>query len=292
MFSREQLLKLAWGFDFYGQTRTVDVHIAHLRKKLESGSVKIGAVPGVGISWSFDVLLPSFPALVELRLPHRHSIRCCGGDFVFLPAAQSAFVSSNHRTVERRTAGGHSELSCPLIDSAKRTALTFDVRIALYSQGKQLLCIGSATANSAINFPVKRLLLGKLPLARDAKGSSWLYSLQQLPDQTYLLVATPRPRFSVLGLFTGDLLPIFLQSGSIALVLSLIVAFIFARWLADPLQKMIVAARGMPSAEAKPVEVQGPHEVQELMRAFNAMMTHAGKIKSHSVISWRTFPMN
>ena len=163
--------------------------------------------------------------------------------------------------------------SSPLIDSAKRTALTFDVRIALYSQGKQLLWDTGSATDSTINFPVKRLLLGKLPLTRDAKGSSWLYSLQQLPDKTYLLVATPRPRFSVLGLFTGDLLPIFLQSGSIALVLSLIVAFIFARWLADPLQKMIVAARGMPSAEAKPVEVQGPHEVQELMRAFNAMVS-------------------
>lgn len=161
----------------------------------------------------------------------------------------------------------------PLIDSAARAALTFDVRIALYSQGKQLLWDTGSATDSTINFPVKRLLLGKLPLTRDAKGSSWLYSLQQLPDQTYLLVATPRPRFSVLGLFTGDLLPIFLQSGSIALVLSLIVAFIFARWLADPLQKMIVAARGMPSTEAKPVEVQGPHEVQELMRAFNAMVS-------------------
>ncbi|MBI3161700.1 MAG: response regulator transcription factor [Chloroflexi bacterium] len=48
VFSREQLLQLAWGFDFYGQTRTVDVHIAHLRKKLEGGTVKIETVTGVG----------------------------------------------------------------------------------------------------------------------------------------------------------------------------------------------------------------------------------------------------
>ncbi len=48
VFTREQLLKLAWGFDFYGQTRTVDVHIAHLRKKMDSGSVKIETVTGVG----------------------------------------------------------------------------------------------------------------------------------------------------------------------------------------------------------------------------------------------------
>ncbi len=48
VFTREQLLKQAWGFDFYGQTRTVDVHIAHLRKKLEGGTVKIETVTGVG----------------------------------------------------------------------------------------------------------------------------------------------------------------------------------------------------------------------------------------------------
>jgi two-component system, OmpR family, alkaline phosphatase synthesis response regulator PhoP len=35
VLSREQILQKAWGFDFYGQTRTVDVHVAHLRKKME-----------------------------------------------------------------------------------------------------------------------------------------------------------------------------------------------------------------------------------------------------------------
>lgn len=48
VFTREHLLQLAWGFDYYGQTRTVDVHIAQLRKKLEGGSVKIETVTGVG----------------------------------------------------------------------------------------------------------------------------------------------------------------------------------------------------------------------------------------------------
>ena len=48
VLSREQLLQRAWGFDFYGQTRTVDVHIAHLRKKLEGSSVQIETVTGVG----------------------------------------------------------------------------------------------------------------------------------------------------------------------------------------------------------------------------------------------------
>ena len=48
VFTREQLLQMAWGFDFYGQTRTVDVHVAHLRKKLEGTAIKIETVTGVG----------------------------------------------------------------------------------------------------------------------------------------------------------------------------------------------------------------------------------------------------
>jgi DNA-binding response OmpR family regulator len=48
VFSREQLLEKAWGFDFYGQTRTVDVHIAQLRKRLTGSTVKIETVTGVG----------------------------------------------------------------------------------------------------------------------------------------------------------------------------------------------------------------------------------------------------
>jgi two-component system alkaline phosphatase synthesis response regulator PhoP len=48
VLSREQLLNLVWGYDFYGETRTVDVHIAHLRKRLAGSSVEIETVLGVG----------------------------------------------------------------------------------------------------------------------------------------------------------------------------------------------------------------------------------------------------
>ncbi len=48
VLTREQLLNLVWGFDFFGQTRTVDVHIAHLRKILAGSQVSIETVMGVG----------------------------------------------------------------------------------------------------------------------------------------------------------------------------------------------------------------------------------------------------
>jgi len=48
VLSRNQLLDLVWGYDYYGETRTVDVHIAHLRDKLEGSDVVIETVWGVG----------------------------------------------------------------------------------------------------------------------------------------------------------------------------------------------------------------------------------------------------
>lgn len=48
VLSREQLLNLAWGYDYGGQTRTVDVHIGHLRKKLAASAARIETVTGVG----------------------------------------------------------------------------------------------------------------------------------------------------------------------------------------------------------------------------------------------------
>ena len=46
-FTREQLLNQVWGSDYLGETRTVDVHIGQLRKKLELFDV-IKTIPKIG----------------------------------------------------------------------------------------------------------------------------------------------------------------------------------------------------------------------------------------------------
>lgn len=48
VFTRDQLLNLAWGYDFAGQTRTVDVHIAQLRKKMGASRAQIETDTGYG----------------------------------------------------------------------------------------------------------------------------------------------------------------------------------------------------------------------------------------------------
>jgi DNA-binding response OmpR family regulator len=48
VLSRDQLLQLVWGFDFAGQTRTVDMHIANLRNKLVGSNATVETVWGIG----------------------------------------------------------------------------------------------------------------------------------------------------------------------------------------------------------------------------------------------------
>ncbi len=48
VLTRDRLLEIAWGFDFPGETRTVDVHVANLRKKLAGARTQIETVSGVG----------------------------------------------------------------------------------------------------------------------------------------------------------------------------------------------------------------------------------------------------
>lgn len=55
VFSRDMLLEKIWGYDYYGETRTVDVHIRNLRKKIEkddNNPCYIRTIRGVGYKFS------------------------------------------------------------------------------------------------------------------------------------------------------------------------------------------------------------------------------------------------
>lgn len=54
VFSRERLLDVVWGYNFAGETRTVDVHVAHLRHKLAGMQANIETVWGVGYKFTVD----------------------------------------------------------------------------------------------------------------------------------------------------------------------------------------------------------------------------------------------
>lgn len=55
VFTRDQLLDQVWGYDFFGDSRTVDVHIKRLREKLEGYSEKWQLKTVWGVGYKFEI---------------------------------------------------------------------------------------------------------------------------------------------------------------------------------------------------------------------------------------------
>ncbi len=56
VYTRNQLLDEVWGFDYFGDSRTVDVHVKRLREKLEGASEKWSLKTVWGVGYKFEVL--------------------------------------------------------------------------------------------------------------------------------------------------------------------------------------------------------------------------------------------
>ena len=54
VYTRDQLLDDVWGFDYYGDSRTVDVHVKRLREKLEGVSEKWSLKTVWGVGYKFE----------------------------------------------------------------------------------------------------------------------------------------------------------------------------------------------------------------------------------------------
>ena len=56
VYTRNQLLDEVWGFDYFGDSRTVDVHVKRLREKLEGISDQWSLKTVWGVGYKFEVI--------------------------------------------------------------------------------------------------------------------------------------------------------------------------------------------------------------------------------------------
>ena len=55
VFTRDQLLDEVWGFEYYGDSRTIDVHVKRLRVKLENAGDQWSLITVWGVGYKFEV---------------------------------------------------------------------------------------------------------------------------------------------------------------------------------------------------------------------------------------------
>jgi two-component system OmpR family sensor kinase len=151
-----------------------------------------------------------------------------------------------------------------------QVAQTSDVRIVIFNMKRQVVADSLTAQQGSLQLP----LLPRLRISsvlRDQNGRSWLYIVQHLNNGEWLLVAVPRPIVPLLTALSDGLIIPLLGAAAAALIISLFAAFWLARWIGNPLQRVVLASRRLPSPEAAPIEPSGPQEVKELVLAFNDM---------------------
>lgn len=156
----------------------------------------------------------------------------------------------------------------------ERAEAAYNVRVAVQnSLGRTLVDSHADTAVPLPNLsnpPRGRIAQSKLSF-RDTQGRIWLYALRPLEDGNYLVVAAPRPRTPVVAIFRDEFVSPFVQTGILAMFLALLLAFWMAGWVMAPLRRIATAARRVTAGEFHPISLQGPSEVQEVVKIFNQM---------------------
>jgi len=106
---------------------------------------------------------------------------------------------------------------------------------------------------------------------RAPDGSSWLIFTDRLGDQR-LWAVYAAPETGALAFFRNNFLPPLWRAGAMALLLSLLMAFVISRSVARPLQRMVGAAEAVAEGDYdQQLSLRGPEEVQRVAESFNSM---------------------
>lgn len=146
------------------------------------------------------------------------------------------------------------------------------------AQGRMILVdsAGGIVVDSASEDPIPPVeVLGGAPGRGvfEQAGDELLYTTTALDDGRMLILILPRPRVRLATLLGEDLGRPFLRAGVVALIVSIVLAWMIARWVARPLQDLARATRSVAEGDyAAPTKVHGPSEVEELGAAFSEMV--------------------
>ena len=133
----------------------------------------------------------------------------------------------------------------------------YGVRVIVFNNQRQVVADSRPAKGNSIRMPfLPRLRFSSV--LRDQDNQSWLYILQRLGNSRWLMVAVPRPAVPLLTILGDQLVLPILGAAVVALIISLLVAFWLARWIGNPLQRVVAASRSMPSAGTKPVALPRP----------------------------------
>jgi signal transduction histidine kinase len=149
-----------------------------------------------------------------------------------------------------------------------------DVRVLIFNAQGELLADSRAETEAA--FPNLQHLQAQdrpneISQITDSNNQNWLYASRNYQSRQTLVVATQRPTQPILSILSDEFFLPIIRAGALALLLSILLSYLVARWIADPLQGITNASQEVGKGKMSQIEPSGPREVQSLARSFNEM---------------------
>jgi signal transduction histidine kinase len=124
---------------------------------------------------------------------------------------------------------------------------------------------------------------------RDTTGARWSYVAQPIEGGLGVILASPRRPLRGITMFGDELLGPVFQAAGAALLISGLLAWVVAQWIASPLRRLAQAARKVAAGDYDArLPISGPDEMQSVARTFNEMV---GRVQA-SQRSQRDFVAN
>ncbi len=168
---------------------------------------------------------------------------------------------------------GEKRLQATLEAEASASAL----RLLVTNRSGQVIADSNTNAINAIaDFNVVRIAslqdANRPGMVRDARRRLWLYSANEIATSgQYLIVAMELPRLTLFNVLRNEVISPIVIAGVAAILLSFLLAWIMANWIANPLQRMASAAQRLARGEPFVLPEDGPQEVKALSHALNDM---------------------
>jgi len=143
------------------------------------------------------------------------------------------------------------------------------IRVLVFNARRDMF-LDSMAERSLLYLP-KAPRLRSNGIIRDVQGSPWLYSVIQLENKNWLMVAAARPDVPLYEILRDELFAPIIRAGLVALFFSLVLAFVMARWIGDPLQRLVTVSQQVPDVKTSLPE-GGPREVRDLVHAYKEML--------------------
>jgi two-component system, OmpR family, sensor kinase len=158
----------------------------------------------------------------------------------------------------------------------KRESPNFQIRVAILNdQGKVIF---DTDSNASTDLPIIRDLQNnsdkpenQVDTYRDTNGKVWFFTVSRISESYYLFLSLPRPVLPLKTILQDEFIGPLIKAGLIALLTALIISLVMARWIAEPLKKMVRSAQSLAEGNYQIIPLEGPNEVQQLASALNEM---------------------